>query len=432
MDLAVIGLGKLGLPLACLQAQHHRVFGIDTTPETVRLVNHGISPIVERGIVPLLKEVINSGQLTAHSEYSVVTGTDLSLVIVPTPSKDSGEFSSAYVVDAVRQIGKAVRTQDNRHVVVVCSTVMPGTCDGIVRETLEMASRKRVGEDIGLIYSPEFIALGTVIEDMKNPAMTLIGESDELSGATYARLAVHDKPVRFMGLTSAEIAKIALNAYVTMKISFANVLGELCESYVDADATDISQAIGLDPRVGRQYVRPGGPYGGPCFPRDNRAFTLVGENVGVSMPLAKATDEINDRQIDRVVRHLASYPQRTVGILGLSYKPGAPISEESFGVKLAEELIRRDYRVKVYDHLIKPDKSLLPDEVTWADLPGCVGDDIVTIIAIPDPAIISQFPIVFSGDKRNRSTVVDCWNCLPAGPWDETNVVRMNRYIDAA
>ena len=441
MKLTVIGLGKLGLPLACLQAQHHRVFGIDLNQDTVNAINRGRSPIDEPGVEDLIDEVVLvTGQLTAHSNYGPVTGTDMSMVIVPTPSGGLGAFSSQYVIEALREIGTAIAGQVNRHVVVICSTVMPGECDGF-RSVLEKYSGKEVGgRDLGLVYSPEFIALGTVIEDMKWPAVTLIGESDEESGRAYLQVArsITNEgpglpPYRRMSLTSAEIAKISLNAYVTMKISFANVLGEVCERYAEADAFEIAQAIGLDPRVGKQYLRPGGPYGGPCFPRDNRAFALVGENVGVSMPLAKATDEINDRQIDRMVRHLASYSQRTVGILGLSYKPGTSITEESFGIKLAKALEAEGYEVRVFDKGVQRKVGVLPLDVMWhTDLGMCVGNDVITVIANPDPAIVGHFPTVLSGEARQGAVIIDPWDCIPKGPWDETHVIRLGRCSNAA
>lgn len=434
MNLTVVGLGKLGLPLAALHAQHHRVFGIDQNGETVKAVNASKSPIVEPGLPLLLRHMVEAGNLTAHTSYIPVEGTDLSMVIVPTPSTESGTFSSQYVLDAVTRIGRAVADQPNRHVVVICSTVMPGTCEGEIRTCLEVSSGKTVGDDIGLVYSPEFIALGTVIEDMKFPAMTLIGESDPTSGQTYlevARSITNEAPSlpphRRMSLTSAEIAKISLNAYVTMKISFANTIGELCESIPTANARQVTDAIGLDPRVGRSYIHPGGPYGGPCFPRDNRAFAALGRQLAVPTPIAIATDEVNDRQIDRTIEHIERIGRTSVGVLGLTYKPGAPIYEESFGMKLAIELTRREYLVKAWDPLAtaRPD---LPIDVAWQLDPAvCFGNETTTIIANDDPKIAAIFPDVFSPEKNNFAIVIDCWDFLPTSPWDDSHILRLGR-----
>lgn len=434
MELAVIGLGKLGLPLAALQARHHRVYGIDTDKRIVTAVTHGECLIREPGLPHLLRVVRQSGNLSAHTDYLHVKNTDFSLIIVPTPSDETGAFTSKYVLEAVEKIGRAVARQRNRHVVVVCSTVMPGQCDGPIRAALEKASGKTVGDDIGLVYSPEFIALGSVIRDMEFPSMTLIGESDAESGRAYEELMRHitDAPVCHMSLTSAEIAKIAVNGFVTMKISYANVLGEICERYPNANAGQVTAAIGLDYRIGTPYIKPGGPYGGPCFPRDSRALALIGEQVGVSMPLARSTDTINERQVQRIADRVESMGRSRVGILGMSYKPGTPVTEESFGIKLAKELHRRGLSIKVYDPIVFPQATDLPISISWTlDETHCFGNEMTTVVALPHPDIIGLFPQIFSHEARLQSLVLDCWNCIPESPWDLTNIVRLGTYADS-
>jgi UDPglucose 6-dehydrogenase len=428
MNLAVIGLGKLGLPLAALQAKNHNVIGVDTNINAVNLINSGYSPIKEPGLDELLKSVVQRGHLRATDDMAEIAGTDISLVIVPTPSLKSGRFTSRYVLQAVADIGDAIKDQPNRHVVVICSTVMPGECDGPISLTLEDHSGKTVGEDVGLVYSPEFIALGTVIRDMENPSVTLIGESDPISGADYSRLVPQDAPIRYMSLTSAELAKIALNAYVTNKISFANTIGEICENTVDADAFAILDAIGLDPRVGSSYIRPGGPFGGPCFPRDNRAFAAVGQDAGLGMELALATDKVNDRQIQRTISHIKKHERKRVGILGFTYKPGTQIYEESFGLNLAKQLIFEGYDVAVYDPLLRSKPEGVPEEIVWCAIPEpCFGSTTTTVITSPDKEIAKIFPEIFSTEQRISSVVIDCWGIVPPSPWDQTHIVKLGR-----
>lgn len=429
MNLAVIGLGKLGLPLAVLQAKHHNVIGIDLDAAVVKKINNGVSPLMEPGVPNLLSKAIKSGAFTATTNMAEVEGSDMSLVIVPTPSLDSGAFTSRYVLSAVSAIGAAIKDQAKRHVVVICSTVMPGECEGSITSVLESTSGKTVGGDsLGLVYSPEFIALGSVLFDMENPSMVIIGESDPASGSTYERLVVSDVPVRFMSLTSAEIAKISLNAFVTMKISFANTLGEICENTLDADASAIAEAIGLDPRVGSAYIRPGGPYGGPCFPRDNRAFGIVGRDAGIPMVLSEATDKVNDRQIARVIKHIQKHDRKRIGIVGFTYKPGTPIFEESFGLKLSKQLLFLDYEVVVYDPMLKAKPADVPEEIIWRMRPElCFGNSMTTVITTPDRNIGNLFPEIFSDDARIASVVIDCWDFLPPSPWDATHIVRLGK-----
>lgn len=438
MNLAVIGLGKLGLPLACLHAESSRVYGIDVNKFAVGQINVGTSPVEEPGLEALLHRVQRTGFFSAHHDYSVIKDCDASLIIVPTPSRGNGSFDADYVYQACRGIGNVIKNKTDRHVVVVCSTVMPGTCATHVRQILEETTGKKVGgEELGLIYSPEFIALGSVIDDMRFPDMILIGESDPESGKLYehiARRIANVAPVMphafHMSLTSAEIAKISVNSYVTMKISFANGLAELCEQYVGADALQIAKAIGADRRIGRAYLTPGTAFGGPCFPRDNRALAFAGEQVGVALPLTEATDEVNRRQVQTMLNRIKPYNRQHIGILGLSYKPGTAVTEESYGVQLAQALHQAGYTVTVYDPLVKHEnnRTLLPTEVKWAALPTeMVDNQSLTIICTPDPKFETLFPITFAVPDKQQALVYDCWGVIETGPWDNTNVIRLGR-----
>lgn len=438
MNVTVIGLGKLGLPLACLHAQHNNVFGIDQNKSTVKAINRGENPVREPGLNELLYKVRSGGTFTAHNTFAPVRDSDISLVIVPTPSLDSGAFTNKFVVDAVRSIGKELRHTDRYHVVVICSTVMPGSTNGPIRAALEEASGRTVGTNLGLCYSPEFIALGSVIEDMKWPDMIMIGESDERAGKTYRDLAIQIcnegftiPSVCHMTLVDAELAKIAINTFVTMKISFANTLGELCENLPGANANRVANAVGLDSRIGRKYLKPGVSFGGPCFPRDNRAFRTLARSVGVSAPLAAATDAVNVEQVERVLRFIKASGRHVVGVLGMSYKPGTPVFEESFGTKLVDELLEQGYEeIFVYDPLVGYEQAgHLFGRVWWKHGSfDCMGNDVVTVIANPDPHYSDAFPLAFQSADRQQALIIDPWGVVPEGPWDDTNVLRLGVY----
>ena len=233
---------------------------------------------------------------------------------------------------------------------------MPGSCDGELRPALEQASGRQVGESLGLCYSPEFIALGNVIRDMLEPDMVLIGESDARAGdvleALYAGVCENDPPFRRMSLVNAELTKIAVNTYVTMKISYANTLADLCERLPGADVESVTDALGLDTRIGGKYLRGAIAYGGPCFPRDNKAFAVLARELGTEAPLAEATDAINEAQSHRLARivHRALGANDAVGMLGLSYKPDTAVVDESPGIALAELLAENGVReINVFD-----------------------------------------------------------------------------------
>lgn len=430
MILSIIGLGKLGLPLAVLHAQHHQVVGIDVSEDTVKKLRNGESPIKEPGVQELLTRAIRNNSFCAYTDFDMVATTDMSLIIVPTPSGADGAFSSEYVLDAVYEIAKAIRksTGHRQHTVVVCSTLMPGECVNSILPVLRQNSGGRFGINMGLVYSPEFIALGSVIQDMRNPDAVVIGQSDPQSGRAYETLVhtliANHPPIFRMSLTSAEITKISVNAYVTMKISFANALAEVCEKIPFADAGHVAEAIGADSRIGPKYLRPGIAFGGPCFPRDNRAFSLFGAQQGVNMSLAYATDTVNERQLDVMMDRIATIGRTRVGILGLSYKPGTPVTEEAFGTILAERLVKEGYEVVVYDPLVT-NHSVLPKSVIWKLTPvDTVADDMFTIVCTPDKAF-NVFPGVFSDDGKRNGLVLDCWGMIPEGPWDDTHILRV-------
>lgn len=429
---AVIGLGKLGLPLAVLQAQYRRVLGIDSNVELVKDLNRGISTLRENGVDPLLKAAVRSGNFTAHTTYDVVKDADISLVIVPTPSLADGSFTSAYVTEAVRMIGRAIKDGFRRHVVVICSTVMPGECDTSIRDALEEETDEALGGRLQLIYSPEFIALGSVLHDMQNPDMTIIGYQQNWARDLYEQIlpeGARAKPILGMTWVSAEIAKIALNAYVTQKISFANMVSELCDHYPGADAHLVTNALGHDERVGRKYILPGGPFGGPCFPRDNRAFIQTGEHVRIDMPMPRAVDEQNDHQIDRMLKKIQEYGREAVGILGVTYKPGAPVIEESYGMRLLDAIIANtDLQVRVYDTIIRDNPYPNDRRISWFNEPmGCYHNDAVTVLTIPDPDLIKTVPHAFETASRSKAIIIDPWLCIPEGPWHDSHIVTPGR-----
>lgn len=356
MKVNVIGLGKLGLPLALLLAGQHEVIGIDLNDETVKGLNKGVLPFRE----PQLKERFNAQKIRFTSSFKDVGDADASFIIVPTPSLPDGSFTPEYVVDAVERLGESLRGVQRHHLVVIVSTLMPGQTETVVQKALERAAGREVGTSLMLAYSPEFIALGDVFNGMERPDMVLIGQADQRSGELTKNLLrsfIKNQPIyHSVSLIEAEIAKIAINTYITTKISYANYLKELCVE-VGADAAKVAAAVGSDSRIGSKYFRPGTPYGGPCFPRDARAFATFSESVGVGAEMPLATAAVNDRQVDRIKVLIGKILPAggQVGILGLSYKSGTWVSEESAGRKLAETLIADGVNVVAYDPMAKVD-----------------------------------------------------------------------------
>jgi UDPglucose 6-dehydrogenase len=426
LHIAVIGLGKLGSPLAAvIAAKGHTVVGADLNPVVVQLINAGQPPVDEPGLGELLAQA--QGRLTATQVVAEAVGAaDISFIVVPTPSQEDGSFLNDMVVDAVTAVGTARRSQPGRHVVVVTSTVMPGSSAGPIRAALEQASGMVVGADIGLCYSPEFIALGSVIHDILNADLVLIGESDPTSGQVLEEvlsgLVERDAPVMRMNLVNAEVAKLAINTFVTTKISYANMLAEICEQLPEADAGVVCAAVGLDSRIGNKYLQPATPFGGPCFPRDNRALSRLADSAGAGADIADATQLINIRQVDRLAAALTEglKPPARVAILGLAYKPGTSVAEASAGVDLARRLSDRGYQVAVYDpEAIDATRRILGERVEYADTAAKAihGAGAIAITTAWDE--FRRLDPGLLGPAAKKPLILDCWRLLGDNAFDE-------------
>jgi UDPglucose 6-dehydrogenase len=318
-------------------------------------------------------------------------------------------------------LGKALRNKKGYHVVVITSTVMPGTTGSEIKTALEAASGRKVGPDLGLCYNPEFIALGSVVRDMLYPDSILIGESDAKAGdmlqTIYLQMCEKKPPVQRMNFVNAELTKISVNTYVTTKISYANMLADLCDRLPGADVDVVTKALGADSRIGAKYLKGAMGYGGPCFPRDNVAFAALARKIGARADVAEATDRVNNHQVERVTGLVAKFAKAgtRIALLGLSYKPHTPVVEESHSVKIAAKLADAGYVVTVHDPLAQDAAvAALGDKVVEASsldsaVRGC--DLLIVATGWPDYKTIDP-----TWCKRNgqRLTILDLWRTLPA------------------
>lgn len=421
--LSIIGLGKLGSPMAAVFASKgFEVVGLDLNKDFVEALNAGRAPVAE----PQLQELIdaNRERIRATTDWKdAVRNSDMTFIIVPTPSGPDAMFSNRYLLAALRDIGQALAAKDAYHVVVVTSTVMPGSTEGELKECLEQASGKKVGKDIGLCYNPEFIALGSVVRDMLHPDMILIGQSDEKAGqaleAVYRQSTNTSPEFHRMNLVNAELCKISVNTYVTTKISYANMIGGMCDRLPGADADVVTAAVGADSRIGRKYLKPALGYGGPCFPRDNKAFSALGRKLGVNTALAEATDSINSHQVQRLIGAVEGRVRApaSVALLGMSYKPHTGVVEESQGVELAGELAQLGYRVLISDPMALPAAGAIlgnsPSVVIEQDAAKAIEAAEVVIFTTAWPEY-RDLPLTAFGTGGKRRMVIDPWSLFDA------------------
>jgi len=416
---AVIGLGKLGAPLAaCLASKGLRVIGVDEDSQKVEAVQAGRAPVLETGLESMIRE--NQDRLSATSNIAeAVANSDITFIVVSTPSEPSGGFSLRYVLPVCEAIGRALKSKSEFHLVVLTSTVLPGTTGGPVRSKLEEASGKQCGRDFGLCYSPEFIALGSVIRDFLNPDFVLIGESDARSGEIlqelYYRVCDSRPGVARMNFANAEITKLAVNTYVTTKISFANMLARICECVPGGNVDVVTAALGLDSRIGSKYLKGAVSYGGPCFPRDNHALAALARDVGAPFDLAYATDQFNRAQVQWLAALVEKHAWKggAIGILGLTYKPQTDVVEEAVGLLLAREMASRGFRVIAFDPAgMAHARRELGETVTFASsAEQCIDECEVIVVATPWKEFLGIPPEKWASANEKR-TVVDCWRAL--------------------
>ena len=304
---------------------------------------------------------------------------------------------------------------------VLTSTVLPGAMRHGLLPILEQHSGKKGGAGFGFCYSPEFIALGSVIRDFLNPDFLLIGELDSASGehlaACYADIMGPAVPARRMTLENAELAKIAVNSFVTMKITYANMLAEICAAIPGGDVDVVSDALGLDARIGRKYLTGGLGFGGPCFPRDNVALGFIATALGARPDLLVTTDRLNRSLAERLLTQLGPRVTRdtSVAVLGLAYKPFSHVTEESQAIMIVKAFLEHGVRVLAYDPLARQNADIeLGGRALIMDSAGdCLRDADVVLITTPDP----QFKALKAADFRRAGrtvVVVDFWRILAA------------------
>jgi len=426
--LSIFGLGKLGSTmLSCFAYKGWKVIGVDVVQENVDAINDGKSPIFEPRVGELINDNKELIEATTDVEYAVLN-SHASFVMVPTPSEESGLFSTKFVEAVCKDIAQVLKIKKDYHVIIITSTVLMGDTER-VGKMVEDISGKKIGEDFGLVYNPEFIALGRIVMDFLNPDMVLVGESDERAGSfvesLHKRLTDNDADVYRMNSYNAELAKISLNSFCTLKITFANTIAEICENLPGGDSEKVLKAIGSDSRIGTKYFRGGLGFGGVCFPRDNRALFYSAKNFGVDMLFSKRTDDINDyhktaRICELITNIMAEKETDDLAILGLAYKEDTPIVEESPAMEVVKLLSWNGIRITVFDPAAMEEaKKELgeqgdQDNVVFADTAlSCLKDQSVCFIATP----WDQFTELEANDiieaMNDNPIILDAWGILP-------------------
>jgi GDP-mannose 6-dehydrogenase len=353
MRVSVFGLGYVGsVSAASFAADGHRVIGVDVNPDKVASLNEGRSPIVEKGLDELIRAASDNGLLSATTDTAeAIEATDVSLLCVGTPSRKNGSLDLSYLARVSEQIGAALKEKRNYHVVVIRSTVLPGTTHELVIPALETASGKQYGTGFGVTVNPEFLREGTAIHDFRNPPLTLVGHNYQSDAApTEALYSTVQAPLVNTTIRTAEMIKYASNTWHALKVCFANEIGNLCKR-VQIDSHEVMDIFCRDEKLNLSsyYLKPGFAFGGSCLPKDVRALQYRAKEVDLDMPVIQAILASNQMQIQHALDQVMESGRKRIGLLGFSFKAGTDDLRESPIVVLAEALLGKGYEIRIYD-----------------------------------------------------------------------------------
>jgi len=376
--ISIFGLGRVGLCLAvCYASRGFHVIGVDVDEHKLAVISRGEAPFYEPGLQEFLARALENGSLELTSSAAeAVLGSDISFITVGTPSRPDGSVDLSQVEAVCRQLGAALAEKKAWHLVVVRSTVPPGTTGGLVRETLEQISGLKCGDGFGLCMNPEFLSEGAAIRGIMEPDRVVIGEHDRRSGDVLQAFykAFHGPgcpPILRTTLVNAELIKYASNAFLAMKISFANMIARLCQRLPGADVVAVMDGVGLDKRIGRAFLNAGLGWGGSCFPKDLAALLWLGAQMGVDLPLVKATVDVNEGQplvaVELAKQALGDLKGKRVALLGLAFKPGTDDIRDAISLRLIGALLAEGAKVVAYDPKAMDNvRALLGNTISYA------------------------------------------------------------------
>jgi GDP-mannose 6-dehydrogenase len=353
LKVSIFGLGYVGTVSAgCLAKEGHEIIGVDPVKTKVQLINAGKSPIIERDIDEIIAEAVKVGRLRATDDtVQAIRDTEVSFVCVGTPSQMNGNLDLTHVRNVCEQIGHALKCKSAGHIVVIRSTILPGTMRRVVIPALEEISGKKAGTDFGVCNNPEFLREGSAVMDFAFPSKTVIGELDQASGdllaALYRKL---DAPLIRTDIETAEMIKYIDNSWHALKIGFANEIGNLCKSF-SIDAHKAMEIFCQDKKlnISPAYLKPGFAFGGSCLPKDLRALAYSAKLHDLELPILNAILPSNELQVARGLHLIIEKGRKRIGILGFSFKEGTDDLRESPMIEIIERLIGKGYEVRIYD-----------------------------------------------------------------------------------
>ncbi|WP_321290649.1 nucleotide sugar dehydrogenase [uncultured Sunxiuqinia sp.] len=352
MKISIFGLGYVGcVGLGCLAEKGHQVIGVDVVKNKIDLVNNGKPTIIEKDVDDLIYDNWRKGRIYATENYvKAVEATEVSFICVGTPSGVNGHLDMSYVDRTAENIGKALAQKSGFHVVVIRSTVLPGTNKNI-GEIIEKESGRILNQDFAIISNPEFLREGTAVKDYYNPAVTVIGSECDIATAKMLELYENvTAPTIVTSINVAELIKYVNNSFHALKITFANEVGNICKK-LGIDSHEVMELFCKDDQlnISPYYFKPGFAYGGSCLPKDLRGLKTMAHDNYISSPVIEAIEVSNSQQKEIAYSIIESTRKKHIGIIGLSFKKGTDDLRYSPSVELCEKLLGKGYQLAIYD-----------------------------------------------------------------------------------
>ena len=356
MRVSVFGLGYVGaVSAACFARNGHDIIGVDTNASKVQSFNAGLAPVVESGLDELMADGVNSGKIRATSSVEdAIRNSEVSIVCVGTPSRANGSLNLDAVGAVSSQIGKAIAAKEPGHLIVLRSTVLPGTLRSIVLPAIERASGRRAGEHFSVVHNPEFLREGSAIKDFDQPPMTVIGADAATAAARTAQLYDGvEAPLVTTSIETSEMVKYADNVWHALKVCFGNEIGNVCKA-AGIDSHAVMDIFCRDTKlnISPAYLRPGFAFGGSCLPKDTRAIVHLARSLDLDVPVLNSILPSNEVQVERATKRIMALGRRRIAVLGFSFKAGTDDLRESPQIELIERLIGKGYDLRLYDRSV--------------------------------------------------------------------------------
>lgn len=387
MNISIFGLGYVGcVGIGCLASQGHKMTGVDVSDVKVNLINSGKPTIVEKDIDELIKKGFDEGRISATLDYKqAVLNTDISFICVGTPSAENGHLNLNFIYQTAKEIGESLKDKNSFHIVVIRSTVFPGT-NAKISEIIENESGKHRNVDFAVVSNPEFLREGTAVNDYLNPPLTVLGSTCPKAIDVMKELyAPMNAPVEVVSIEVAEMIKYVNNSYHALKVVFANEVGQICKK-LGIDSHEVMRIFCMDKQlnISPYYFKPGFAYGGSCLPKDLKGLKTLAHDLYLDTPVLASIDESNQNHIQFAIKQIENSGKRKIGILGLSFKAGTDDMRNSPIVNIIEHLHGKGYEIKIYDknvsisRLIGKNKSVIMEKLPHLNSLLCDNLDEVT------------------------------------------------------